>query len=72
MRPGGTETYSLSADDGESDIRNRRRPAWRRLVAALVMGAFTLMLVTLGFSRYAHHPAYGIHPYPSTPLPTPN
>ena len=69
MRPSGAESYSLSAGDAANDSR-RRRPAWRRLVAAIVMGAFTLMLVTLGFSRYAHHPAYGIHP--ATPLPNPN
>ena len=46
---------------------NRARHAtWRRLVAAGVAFAFTLMLVTLGFNRYAHHPAYGIqHPVPA-------
>jgi len=73
MRGGGAESYSLSADDAANDnqrLWRRRRPAWRRLVAAVVMGAFTLMLVTLGFSRYAHHPVYGIQP--SNPLPNPN
>jgi fatty-acid desaturase len=69
MRPGGGESYSLSASVAANDNR-RRRPTWRRLVAAVVVGAFTLMLVTLGFTRYAHHPAYGIRP--STPLLNPN
>jgi hypothetical protein len=71
MHPGEVEPYPLSPIDvapidAASDNR-RRRPAWRRVVAAAVMGAFTLMLVTLGFTRYAHHPAYGFrHPVPST------
>jgi hypothetical protein len=69
MRPGEAEHYSLSSTDAAND-NPRRRPTWRRLVAAAVMGAFTLMLVTLGFSRYAHHPAYGIHP--AMPLLNPN
>jgi hypothetical protein len=67
MHPGEAEPYPLSPIDAASDTR-RRRPAWRRVVAAAVMGAFTLMLITLGFSRYAHHPAYGFrNPVPSTP-----
>ena len=69
MRPGEAEPYPLSPIDSADDNR-RRRPTWRRLVAAAVMGAFTLMLVTLGFTRYAHHPAYGIHP--AMPLLNPN
>ncbi len=64
MHPGETERFRFSPADADADIR-RRRPAWRRVVASAVMGAFTLMLVTLGFSRYAHHPAYGLRP----PLP---
>jgi hypothetical protein len=69
MRPGEADHYSLSSTGAAND-NPRRRPTWRRLVAAAVMGAFTLMLVTLGFTRYAHHPAYGIRP--STPLGNPN
>jgi hypothetical protein len=61
----GDSPYDLSRTDAANDIR-RRRPTWRRVVAAAVCGAFTLMLVTLGFSRYAHHPAYGVqHPVPN-------
>ena len=42
---------------------NRPRSVWRRLVAALVAAAFALMLVSLGFSRYAHHAATSLsHP----------
>jgi hypothetical protein len=64
MRP-GEAPYRLSRADAEGDNR-RRHAMWRRLVAAAVMGAFTLMLVALGFTRYAHHPAYGFrHPVPS-------
>ena len=62
MHPGDVEAYRLSPADPEAEVRVRRRPAWRRVVAAAVMGAFTLMLVTLGFNRYAHHPAYGLRP----------
>ncbi len=66
MHPGEAEPYPLSPIDAAGD-NHRRRPAWRRVVAAAVMGAFTLMLVTLGFTRYAHHPAYGIrHLVPTT------
>ena len=32
-----------------------------------VVANLTLMLVTLGFSRYAHHPVYGIQPSNPTP-----
>jgi len=39
---------------------NRPRSVWRRLVAALVAAAFALMLVSLGFHRYAHHAANGL------------
>jgi hypothetical protein len=36
---------------------------WRRAVAAAVAAAFALMLVSLGFHRYAHHLPYGAsHP----------
>jgi hypothetical protein len=67
MHPGEVEPYPLSPIDAAGDTR-RRRPAWRRVVAAAVLGSFTLMLITLGFTRYAHHPAYGFrHPVPSTP-----
>ena len=59
MRPGEADPYLSPTDADDSP---RRRPKWRRLVAAAVMGAFTLMLVTLGFNRYAHHPAYGLRP----------
>ena len=66
MRSGEAESYRLSRTDAEHDTRRRRRPTWRRVVAAAVMGAFTLMLITLGFTRYAHHPAYGFrNPLPS-------
>jgi fatty-acid desaturase len=61
MRPDEAKSYRLYRANAAND--NRRRPTWRRLVAAVVMGAFTLMLVTLGFTRYAHHPAYGL-PHP--------
>ena len=68
MHPGEVEPYPLSPIDAASDNTRRRRPAWRRVVAAAVLGSFTLMLITLGFTRYAHHPAYGFrHPVPSTP-----
>jgi fatty-acid desaturase len=62
MRSGRAESYRLSSADAANDNRRRRRAPWRRLVAALVMGAFTLMLISLGFNRYAHHPAYGLRP----------
>jgi hypothetical protein len=69
MHPGDeAEPYPLSPIDAANDDTRRRRPAWRRVVAAAVLGSFTLMLVTLGFTRYAHHPAYGFrYPVPSTP-----
>jgi len=61
----GDAPYHLSRTDAADDDRPRRG-TWRRWVAAVVAGAFTLMLVTLGFNRYAHHPAYGIqHPIPN-------
>ena len=67
MHRGEAEPYPLSPIDAATHTR-RRHPTWRRVVAAAVLGAFTLMLVTLGFSRYAHHPAYGFRqPVPSTP-----
>jgi hypothetical protein len=57
MQPGEAEPYGLSQAPAAND--NRRRALWRRAVAAAVIGSFTLMLVSLGFNRYAHHPAYG-------------
>ena len=61
----GDSPYDWSRTDAANDNRPRRA-TWRRLVAAAVAGAFTLMLVTLGFNRYAHHPAYGVqHPIPN-------
>jgi len=62
----GDAPYDLSRTDAANDNR-RRRATWRRLVAAAVAGAFTLMLITLGFNRYAHPPAYGVqHPVPNS------
>jgi hypothetical protein len=43
---------------------NRRRPmTWRRAVSAAIVGSFALMLISMGFQRYAYHVAPGVaHP----------
>jgi fatty-acid desaturase len=70
MHSGEADPYRLSRTQAANDNSRPARATWRRLVAALVMGAFTLMLISLGFTRYAHHPAYGSRH--SAPLLNPN
>jgi len=58
MNPGEARPYRLSRIRAANDNR-RRHATWRRAVAATVVAAFALMLVSLGFHRYAHHVALG-------------
>jgi len=62
MHPGEAKPFRVPRVRAAND--NRRRLAmWRRAVAAAVAAAFALMLVSLGFHRYAHHVPYGAsHP----------
>ena len=61
MHPGDAKSFRLARIRAAND--NRRRAMWRRAVAAAVAAAFALMMVSLGFHRYAHHLPYGAsHP----------
>ena len=61
MHPGEAKPFRLPRVRAAND--NRRRARWRRAIAAAVAASFALMMVSLGFHRYAHHVPYGAsHP----------
>lgn len=57
-----------SALDGDDEERMPRRKRWRRVVAAIVALAFSLVLVLLGFARHAHGVHGHLAPFYGPPL----